>query len=84
VPDRQAIAQQLVVQRAMSVAVLPADDEEPDASSRHWLVGITKVLYDAARERDQTARLDLLMLAGGHLIGWIEAVQEALSTSPRE
>jgi hypothetical protein len=83
-PDRQAIAQQLVVQRAMSVAVLPVDDPEPAPASKSWALGIGKVLLDAARERDPSARLDRLVLAGGHLIGWIEAVQAELEQSRRE
>jgi hypothetical protein len=82
VTDRQAIAQQLVVQRSMSVAALPVDDGEPAWGSGAWFIGVAKVLADAARQRDASAKLDLLYLAGGHLMGWIEAVTAALEQAP--
>jgi hypothetical protein len=61
----------------MSVAVLPANEDEPAADSRLWATGIARVLLSAARASDMREKRDHVVLAGAHLLGWLEAIDTA-------
>jgi hypothetical protein len=71
VTDRRALVDELVLTRSMVIATLPADDEEPDALSTKWSVGIGRVLISAGRERDLRSKRDSVMLVGAHILGWL-------------
>lgn len=77
--DRAALAAELVTARQMSVATLPADEDEPEAGSRWWAIAVAGAAWRAARARDPIERRDLVVLVGAHVLGWLEAFQAARS-----
>ena len=83
-PERRALVDELVIARSMAIATLPVDDHEPAATSAKWSVGIGKVLADAARQREMRDKRDAVVLAGAHILGWLEAIEDELDAWPDE
>jgi hypothetical protein len=74
--DRQALAGELAIARAMEVATMPVTEHEPAGESRQWAFGISATLMSAWLASDEEKR-DLVVLAGARILGWLEALDDA-------